>query len=405
MTETMDVAAAPLRLFLLAGEMSGDALGARLMTSLKARSPVPVRFTGVGGPLMAGEGLHSLFPMEDIAHFGAAELLPHLPTILRRMRQTTAAVLGQRPDAMVTIDVPGFALRVGKRLRGRGVPLIHYVAPQVWAWKPHRAAEVAGFLDHMLALLPFEPPYFEAEGLPCTYVGHPVIESGADAGDGPAFRARHGIAGDVPLLCVLPGSRRIEMDRLLGVFSGAVARLAAGHPRLHAVVPAADALHDDLSAAVARWPVPAVVVRGAAERFDAFAAADAAMAASGTVALELALAGTPTVICYRLNPITGWLVRRAIRVKRVSLVNLLADDEVFPELLQGACTAPAVAASVGRLLDDVDARARQRAGMDRAVAVLRSAGDHPSDRAAEVVLDVAMREHARRVTHATALSV
>ena len=379
---------APVTLFVLAGEPSGDVLGARLLAALRRRCPEGLRVVGVGGSKLAAEGLDSLYPIEDIAHFGAAELLPHLPIILRRLRETVDTVRDLRPDAVVTVDIPGFAFPVGKRLAGNGVPIVHYVAPQVWAWKPHRAREIAGFLQHVIALLPFEPPYFEAEGLPCTFVGHPVLESGADRGDGPGFRARHGIDATSPLVCMLPGSRRGEVRRLLPKFAGAVERLAAERAGLTIAIPAVDSLREMIAESVRRWPVRCVVTTGEAERFDAFAAADVALAASGTVALELAMAGTPSVIAYRLNPITGWLIRRAIRVKHVSLVNLLAEDDVFPELLQQDCRADRLAAAVAHVLDDPAARARQASGMARAVSALRADGAAPSEKAAEVVLQV-----------------
>ena len=385
--------ARPLTVFLLAGEPSGDYLGAGLMASLRARSERPVRFVGVGGSRMAENGLASLYPMEDIAHFGAAELIPHLRLVLRRIRETVDAIRIHRPDVVVTIDVPGFAFRVGARLKDSDVPLVHYVAPQVWAWKPRRAREIAAFLDHLLVLLPFEPPYFEVEGLPATFVGHPVIESGAAAGDGPAFRHRHGIDPSAPLLCVLPGSRRGEIRRLLPVFGGAVALLSGERPRLQAVVPAVEALRDEIESAVGHWPLRTIVV-GGDERFDAFAAADVALAASGTVALELALAGTPSVIAYRLNPITAWVLKRAIRVQRVSLVNLLVEDEIFPELLQERCRPDRLAAALALSLDNPEERERQRAGCARAVAKLAPAGWRPSDRAADAVLEVIRQRQA-----------
>ncbi len=387
----------PITVFLLAGEPSGDALGAGLMASLTARSPQPLRFIGVGGPKMAAAGLASLYPMEDIAHFGVAELIPHLRLLLRRLRETVETIRTQRPDVVVTIDVPGFALRVGARLQGSGIPLVHYVAPQVWAWKPHRAREIARFLDHLLVLLPFEPPYFEVEGLPSTFVGHPVVESGAADGDGPGFRARHAIDRAAPLLCVLPGSRRGEIRRLLPVFAQAVARLAADRSALRVVVPAVDAFAPEIAAVVGAWPGGAIVVRGEAERFDAFAAADVALAASGTVALELAMAGTPSVIAYRLNPITAWALKRAIKVRRVSLVNLLVDDEVFPEVLQEHCRPDRLAAEIARLLDDPAARTRQRAGAARAVAMLSPGRRRPSDLAADAVLQVLQSHHGTRL--------
>ncbi len=388
-----------LTIFLLAGEPSGDFIGAGLMAALKRGYAGPITFVGVGGPKMAAEGLDSLYPMTDIAHFGAAELIPHLRLLLRRIRETVAIIQALRPHAAITIDIPGFAFKVLERLGGYGVPLIHYVAPQVWAWKPQRAGQIAKYLDHVLCLFPFEPPYFEVEGLPATCVGHPVLESGAGGGDGAAFRERHGIAADAPLLCLLPGSRKGEVRRLFPRFADAVVRLAATHSDLTVVIPTVATLVDDIRARAAKLPVPVVVVVGDRDRFDAFAASRAALAASGTIALELAMAGTPSIISYRLNPITAWVVRRAIRVSHVSLVNLLAGRTVFPEMLQGECRGDRLAGVLGGLLDDPAVRTEQMRGMEEAIGALRAGGDRPSERAADVVLQV-VREGPRRIAPA-----
>ncbi len=374
--------------FLVAGEPSGDALGVRLMAALKRRFADGITFMGIGGRKMAGEGLDSLFPMEELSVMGAAELLPHLPRLLRRIRETARAIADARPDAVVTIDAPGFSFRVGERLKGAGIPLVHYVAPQVWAWKPGRARKIAGFLDHLLALLPFEPPLFEAEGLPCTYVGHPVLESGAGSGDARRFRERHGLSDRDPVVCLLPGSRWSEASRLLPVFAETVRRLERERPGLRFVLPAVDALRAPIGDAVRLWPTGSVVVCEESDRFDAFAAAAAALAASGTVALELAMARTPTVICYRMNAVTAWLVRRAIKVPHVNLVNVLLDQTVVPELLQNDCRPDRLAAALTRLLDDPEARSAQTQAAERAIAALGGASPPPSARAAEVVASV-----------------
>jgi lipid-A-disaccharide synthase len=392
------------RVFIIAGEPSGDVLGARLMAALQRRFEGRLRFAGVGGSNMQDEGLNSLFPMEELSLLGAAEVLPHLPRLLRRIRETAAAASVARPDTVLSIDAPGFSFRVGARLAGQGIPLVHYVAPQVWAWRPGRARKIAGFLDHLLALLPFEPPYFEAVGLPCTFVGHPVLESGADAGDGAGFRSRTGIPLDTPVLCLLPGSRRSEIRRLLPVFGRTVTRLAAAKPDLRFVLPAVAGLIGEISGEVAGWPVPGVIICPENERFDAFAAANVALAASGTVALELAMAGTPTVIAYRLSPATAWLVRRAIRVPCVNLVNILVGERVVPELLQGDCRPDLLAAEVLRLFDDGDARASQRAAQRAAIAALGNVGGQPpSERAAQVIADVI--SGGTRLAHAPALAL
>lgn len=375
-------------IYLIAGEPSGDVLGAGLISALKELGDGQVRFTGIGGSHMVAEGFESLFPMAELSIMGGAEILPHVPRLLKRIRQTVADVRAVRPDVLVTIDSPGFSFRVARRLHGEGIPLVHYVAPTVWAWKPGRARKISRFLDHLLVLLPFEPPYFEVEGLACTFVGHPVMDSGADAGDGDGFRRRHGIAPNAPVVCVLPGSRRSETGRLLPVFADTVARLKASRPDLMVVVPTVETVADDVATATARWPVPAIVVTGERDKFDAFAAADVALAASGTVALELALAKLPSVIAYRLNPISGWLARRLIRVRFVNLVNLVLDRQAVPEFLQDDCRSDLLATALERLLDDENARSEQIDSMIKALKELGRGGPSPSIRAAQVIHNV-----------------
>lgn len=378
--------AGPL-VFLVAGEPSGDALGARLMAGLKAETDGTVRFAGIGGDAMAAGGLSSLFPMADLSVMGLAEVLPRLPRIVRRLRQAARAVREMRPDVVVTIDSPDFSFRLAKRLRGKGIPLVHYVAPTVWAWRPGRARRIARFLDHLLAVLPFEPPYFEREGLKCTFVGHSVVESGADRADGPAFRRRHGIAGDAPLLCVLPGSRQGEVSRLLPVFGETLERLAVRNPGLRAVLPAAEAVADAVVRAAEGWSLPVIVVRGQDEKYAAFAAADAALAASGTVSLELALAGTPAVIAYKVNAMTAWLVRRMVRIPSVNLVNIVLGRPAVPEFLQEDCRPELLADALGPLLHDGAERRGQVEAAREAMIQLGGDGPPPSRRAARAVLE------------------
>ena len=383
----MNEASAPL-VFLVAGEPSGDTLGARLMASLKELTGDRIRFSGVGGPQMQSEGLNSLFPIGELSVMGLAEVLPRLPRLAKRLRQTRDMALKQKPDVVVTIDSPGFCFRLAKRLKGKGMPLVHYVAPSVWAWKPGRAKEVAGFLDHLLALLPFEPPYFEKEGLACSFVGHPVIESGAADGDGTAFRRRHNIPEGAPLLCVLPGSRNSETKRLLPVFGETVGKLYQARRSLQVVLPTVDTVADEVEAACASWPVRPIIIRDGAEKYDAFAAADVALAASGTVSLELSLAGTASVIAYRLNPLTAFFARRLLKIHYASLVNILLDREVVPEHLQEQCRPDTLATAVGELLDNADRRLEQLNSAAEALAQLGQGGDSPSKRAAKVVLSV-----------------
>ena len=386
----MSGAAPGTLIFLVAGEPSGDVLGGRLMAALKAQSRAEPRFVGIGGERMIAEGLESLFPMAELSVMGYLEVVPKIPRLLARVRQTAAAARRLRPAVVVTIDSPDFSFRVARRLAGAGIPLVHYVAPQVWAHRPGRAAKIAKFLDHLLAILPFEPPYFEAVGLPCSYVGHAIVEEGADQGDGPAFRGRHHIPGEAPLVCALPGSRHGEVTRHLPVFGETLGLLAARFPGLRAVVPTVAAIADEVRAGAAAWPVETRVV-GGDEKYDAIAAADVALAASGTIALELAIAGTPMVITYKANPLTAWLARRMIRVDYVCLVNLILDRPAVPELLQDACRPDRLADAVARLLDDAQARETLIAEAYRAVESLGLGGAPPSDRAAAVVLDVINR--------------
>jgi lipid-A-disaccharide synthase len=375
-------------LFLVAGEPSGDALGAPLIAALRELTGGGAGFAGVGGPLMAAQGFSSLFPFDDLAVMGLTEVVPRIPLILRRLGETADAVRRERPDVLVTIDSPGFSFRLAKRLVGQGVPLVHYVAPSVWAWRPGRARKIGAFLDHLLALFPFEPPYFEAVGLPCTFVGHPVVEKAKRLGDGEVFRRCHGIPGDAPLLCVLPGSRHSELEPLLPIFREVVVRLAASRPALRLVVPTVAAVADRVSAEVQTWPGQPLAIRDEGEKWHAFAAATAALAASGTVALELGLAGLASVIAYKVSPLTAWLIRRTVRVRYANLVNILLDDEVVPECLQENCTPERLTAHVARLLDDAAARREQTTKAHTALARLGLGGPPPSRRAAEAILDV-----------------
>lgn len=376
---------APL-IFLIAGEPSGDVLGGRLMTALSELTGGGIRFTGIGGECMSEQGLEPLFPMEELSLMGFSELLPHLPALLRRIRETAAAIDAAGPQALVTIDSPDFTRRVARRVKTRSIPRIHYVAPTVWAWRPWRAKGFAKDFSHLLALLPFEPPWFESAGLPCRFVGHPVLESGADAGDGKAFRAHHDIDPQAKLLCVLPGSRRGEVSRLIGDFGKAVGILSERHRNLRVVLPTVDAVAPLVEQATAAWPGAPIVLRGSAEKYDAMAASNFALAASGTVALELALARVPTVIAYRIAPLTHWLVRRLVSVRFANLVNLMEQREIVPELIQSDCRPDRLATELERLLGRDGVRQVEAAAA--ALRRLGAGGQAPSRRAALAVLDI-----------------
>ncbi len=377
-------------IFIVAGEPSGDALGAALIAALKQRTGGNLRLAGVGGERMRDQGLDSLVPLGDLAVMGVAEVLPRAPAILRRVRQTVAAVRALRPDAVVTIDSSGFSWRIAQRLRRRGetVALIHYVAPMVWAWRGGRARRMARWYDHLMTLLPFEPPYFERVGLSCRFVGHPVLESGAGQGDAARFRKTHGLAEDELLITVLPGSRRGEVRRLLPIFGGALALLRRRTGPFRVVAPTVATVAATVAEAVRSWPGAPIVVHDPQQKYDAFAASRAALAASGTVALELALARLPMVVGYRLNPLTEKLLDRVLKVRQVNLVNLLLGETLVCELLGPSCTAERVAAELAILVADERVRERHRRGYDEAMRRLRVGGVAPSLRAADQVLEI-----------------
>ena len=378
---------APL-IFLIAGEPSGDALGANLMASLKKETKGRARFTGIGGPKMAAEGLESLFPMEELSVMGLIEILPKIPRLHSLINETVSQIATVRPDALVTIDSPGFTLRVAKKVAGLGFPLVHYVAPSVWAWKPGRAKKIARYLNHVLALLPFEPSYMLRAGLSCTFVGHPVLESGADKGDGPAFRKRHDIPENAKLICMLPGSRKGEIQRLMPVYSEALGLLKQRYPDLLAVVPCVEALASEVMASASQWPVPALVLETPDQKYDAFAASDAAIAASGTVTLELSMASVPTVVAYKVHPLTAWAVMKLVRVNFVSLINILLERPAIPEYLQDRCVPGALASGIEEFFEDEEVRATQAKAMAEGLDMIGPEGAPPSERAAAAVMEV-----------------
>lgn len=381
--------------YLIAGEPSGDLLASRLMRALKRKTGGKVRFEGVGGETMAAEGFHSLFDSSELAVMGLAEVIPSIPRILKRIDETVADIAARKPDVVVTVDSWSFSARVNKKLKAlnTGIPQIHYVAPQVWAWKKRRARTCGRYIDRLMALLPYEPQYFEPYGLKTDFVGHPVVEGGAAKGDGEKFRKEHGIAPETPVLCVLPGSRRSETKYLLPVFKEAVAILAEKYPTMRVVVPTVVTVEKTVRDAVSDWALPVDVVTGESARYDAFAASSAALAASGTVALELALARVPYTIAYKMNPISSYLARRLVTGKFANLVNIMANREVVREYLLENCRPALLAAEIERLLEN---EAYRNAEVDRAFDVLKTLGadgeETPSDKAADIVLECASKK-------------
>jgi lipid-A-disaccharide synthase len=376
------------KIFLIATEESGDRLGAGLMKVLRQRLGDAVEFDGVGGRAMAREGLTSLFPIEELSIMGFAAVVKQLPKILRLIRTTADAVLEVSPDSLVIIDSPDFTHRVARRVRAAApsIPIVDYVSPTVWAWRPGRARSMRGYVDHVLGLLPFEPEaYRKLNGPPCSYVGHPLIEQLASLRPSAAEQARRD--AEPPVLLVLPGSRRGEIGHHLGVFGETLGRLRAAGTAFEPVLPTMPHLADIIREGVQGWPVAPRIVTGEAERRGAFRIARAALAKSGTVTLELALSGVPMVTAYKVGSAEAFILRRAIKVQSVILANLVLGREVIPEFLQENCTAERLAPALADVLADSPARRQQVeafAGLD---AIMATGHATPSVRAADIVLE------------------
>ena len=375
-------------IYIIAGEASGDFLGGGLMQSLRDKYGEDVQFAGIGGEHMQAHGLRSLFPMIELSLMGFVEILPHIFRLKRRIRETVADIQAKAPALIITIDSPGFCFRVVKSLRQKGstLPAIHYVAPSVWAYKPERAAKTAALYQHLLTLLPFEPPYFEKEGLAATHVGHPVAWEWRTRGDSAAFRAQHGIAPEATVLGMMPGSRAGEVKRHLPIFAKAMAQLKDIFHVPVVVMPVRAAMEPMVRSLTQHWPVRVVVVQGDAEKKNAFAAMDVAIAKSGTVGLEVALAGIPSICAYRANPISMWLIRRMALMNQAHLVNIISGFEAIPELIQERCTPELLSYELQKLLENPSAIQAQK---DAAASVMQALGGmdivSPSQKAAEVV--------------------
>ena len=376
----------PLRVYLIVGEPSGDQLGQRLMHMLKAATAGNVEFLGIGGPGMTAEGMTSLFPMSELTVMGVAEVLPSLRLILRRIRETADDIKAKEPDVVVSIDAPDFSLRVQKKIAGIRATRVHYVAPSVWAWRAGRAKKIAATVDHLLCLLPFEPPYFECEGLPATFVGHSILESQANTPDKAAAMNALSVNEAQKTICVLPGSRMSEVSRLLPVFEETIAHVRRNFGDVNVVIPTVSNVAVAVRAGVAHWP-NTQVVDGNHAKLNAFAAADVALAASGTVTLELAMAGVPMVVAYKLHALTAIAAKRLLKVKYASIVNLLLDKEAIPECLQENCQSDIIADKLLLLLADKHVRAQQVSDCKAALTSLRADDMAPSAKAAQTVIN------------------
>lgn len=367
-----------MKVFVIAGEASGDKLGAALMAGLRSLRP-DVSFDGVGGPLMQEQGLQSRFAMEELSVMGLAEILPKYRALKARIRQMADAVLADPPDVLITIDSPDFCLRVARLVKAASnIRTVHYVAPTVWAWRPKRAEKMARHIDHVLALFPFEPPLMQAAGMECDFVGHPVVAE-------PVATAQEAAAlGEGTVVLVLPGSRKGEVSRLADRFGAAVAKIAAALPDARFVIPTTRGVHDLVQARVADWQVPVTVLPpGSPEKPAWFKRADVALAASGTVSLELAASATPMVIAYDMAWLSRIIISRMLMVDTVTLVNLVSETRTVPEFIGAACQPGPIADAVLAVLADPGA---QRAAMALTMARLGQGGEAPGLRAARAVL-------------------
>ncbi|MFN3869722.1 MAG: lipid-A-disaccharide synthase [Hyphomicrobiaceae bacterium] len=388
--QAMALAGRSLRIVVIAGEHSGDLLGGRLMRALADRHAGAITYAGVGGEHMEAEGLKSVFPLSDVAVMGPAAILKRLPTIVRRVYTAVDAALAFEPDIVVIIDSPEFTHPIAKRIRRRrpSIPIVDYVSPSVWAWRPGRARKMRPYVDHVMALLPFEPAaHARLGGPPCTYVGHPMIEryDWIKSRDGAGLAARLGLVKGRPVIVVLPGSRPSEVARLMRPFGESLRALVAKGIEPEVVVPAVASVRGLIEAELAHWPVRPHLVAGEDDKFAAFRLADAALAASGTVTLELALAGTPAIVAYRVDGVARHL-RFLVKVPSIVLANLVAGRNIYPEFIQEACNGEQLAEALAHLLRDGRARQHQIDGLLRIPERMLLVHGTPSERAADVVL-------------------
>jgi lipid-A-disaccharide synthase len=375
------------KIFLIATEESGDRLGASLMKVLRQRLGGAVLFEGVGGQSMAREGLASLFPIEELSIIGLAAVVRQLPKVMRLIRETTDAVTAASPDVLVIIDSPDFTHRVAKRVRARdpAIPIVDYVSPSVWAWRPGRARAMRRYVDHVLALLPFEPEeYRRLHGPPCSYVGHPLTEQIGVLRPSTDEQKRR--VASPPILLLLPGSRGSEVRHHMAVFGETLGRLRANGVAFELVLPTMPHLLESVGEGVRNWPVQPRIVVGEREKRAAFRIARAALAKSGTVTLELALAGVPMVTAYRVGAVEAWILTRAINVKSVILANLVIGENVVPEFLQQDCTPEKLSQALGEVLADSPLRQRQIEAFAAIDKVMSTGNQPPGVRAADIVL-------------------
>ncbi len=376
---------------LVAGEPSSDALGAQLMSALRLLHSGNLEFSGVGGPAMSKQGLKSLFNFDQFALVGITQIVQRAPTLLKRIREITDYALAATPDAIVLIDSNELNQRIAQRLKSRGFlrPIVKFVSPQIWGSRPNRVFKIAQVYDHILTLLPFEPACYQNTSLLATYVGHPVTERRPQPGSGVNFRKAHNIPHDELLLAVLPGSRRSEIRLLLPLFMKTVELLAQTVPQFAVVVPTLPSVHDRIVEVLKTWPVQAIVVVTEEDKYAAFDASNIALAASGTVTLELAIAQVPMVVGYKIDRLGAMIFRRLIMVRHITMANLILGQEIIPEFLQEKCKPELMASALVKLIEDDTVRNEQLAAFDSVINELTVEGEKPSVRAARAVLEIA----------------
>ncbi|MBN9413563.1 MAG: lipid-A-disaccharide synthase [Candidatus Paracaedimonas acanthamoebae] len=373
-------------IYLVAGEASGDILGSRLIKALKEKSPHCI-ISGIGGALMAQQGLHSLFPLQELSIMGILEVLPHIPRILKRLNDTEQDILLKKPDIVITIDAKGFSFRLAKRLKKYGFPLVHYTAPSVWAWRPKRAQQIARFLDHLLVLFPFEPPYFEKVGLPTTFVGHPLIEEKFDTSKSTMMRKKFSLEKDKKLICLLPGSRTREVYSLLPIFIEALQQFTQKIKNFHVVIPTLPHFETYIRQEMEKTNLKFSLITDEHEKYQAMIASDAAIAASGTVTLELGLTQTPFLVAYKVNPLTALILKRLMRIPYVCMVNILLNKPLIGEFIQKNCRPNLISDHLYKILQkDNNHTLRQELATIR--GLLTNKNKQPSKFAAETIFKI-----------------
>ena len=375
--------------YIIVGEPSGDILASRMMSAMRKLNP-EVNFTGMGGETMIKQGFKSLFNIADISVMGFWEVVPRLPLILKRMKQVMEDIEKQQPDVIVTVDSWGFVSSILKKLKKKNstIPTVHYVAPQVWAWKKSRAPKAAKLMDRLMTLLPFEPAYFEKYGLQCDFAGHPVIENANETNDLDVFKNQHNIPENGCILCVLPGSRRSEIKKIFPVFKKSVERLKENFSDLFLIIPSVEAIAEEVRHLFANIEIPHIVITGQQERYNTFRISKFAIAASGTVTLELTACGTPHLIAYKFSAITNQITKRLATTKYANLINILADKPVIPEFVLDNCRDDLIAEKALELMQNTEAAQSQINEAKQYFSLLKPEEMLPSEKAASIVLEI-----------------